>query len=970
MEARNTYNFRIHGFQMNHQTNTSKSGISSSQPLITVAICTYNRYQLLRELIATLANQSLPRPMFEILVVDNTDNEADRRRFEKEAHGHAGLEVVYSFPPGLSRARNMAIEKCRTKYIVFIDDDAFPAPEWLSSLLDVFRKSGASAVAGPIDPIWPAHQPDWLPEKYIGCLTILDHGHTDRKLSEYEFAYGTNMAFSTDALREVGGFNVGLGRIGSRTLISDEEIETQIALRTRGHKVFYAAAAKVFHRVHENRLSRNYFRARMAWQAVSTLMHDSPLWWPEQSRQEIIRVSAELGISEFVQRLFTPQDAATFSAQIDLIYHLFLVILDSNNESDAVFEQRFANLLGTTGTLPAGNGASVETAISYSYRGIPPIGLDTRHLFVDSPSSHAFLFDVYADIPGSQMITFRANLWDRYDEELENLENSLAPQLQTLTFLTLEPLVFGPRWPQFKALLNRLMIPVFGILHRLPWTNEQAALLREASGLLQMIVLAESMTDRLRDSCGIANVLHLPLHPTHSIYIGREGKEVRERIGALPEQVIFSVLGEARKGKGIELLLAALEHVAPEDRKLMFFLFAGRAKDVSRQNVENQLIVSLCSGYVDLRQSADPLNYAVLTERELGQYINITDVGILLYQDDQRSCMSGILPNYVWGHKPVIATSDSVVGDMAQKYGLGITVTKETPRSVAEALTTALHACRAGSAGQYANESLRTTITAKAVVQRFLSILKREITPALGACHGNPEYPQPENKENMMINFRKYLDNLPLLHSWDGGQTWNTGGFQREHLEKLHGFLKKNLPPAPRLLETGAGNSTISLLFLSPGGLISIAPEPALFDRIRAYCEANGIPAEALEVHVNGSEWVLPKLAEEMKGSPLLDFVLIDGCHNWPMAFVDFFYCNYMLKPGGYIMIDDVQLHSVKELARMLSEQPGFELALDLGKSLVFRRTSEARTLGEWGYLPYIVRKSNEYAQMRNPFHL
>lgn len=112
-----------------------------------------------------------------------------------------------------------------------------------------------------------------------------------------------------------------------------------------------------------------------------------------------------------------------------------------------------------------------------------------------------------------------------------------------------------------------------------------------------------------------------------------------------------------------------------------------------------------------------------------------------------------------------------------------------------------------------------------------------------------------------MIDFQRYLDDLPMLHSWDGGQTWNTGGFQREHLELLHHFLKQNLPARPRLLETGAGNSTICLLFLSPSQLVSIAPEPALHDRIRSYCVTHRMPTDALEAHVNCSEWVLPKLA-------------------------------------------------------------------------------------------------------------
>jgi predicted O-methyltransferase YrrM len=201
--------------------------------------------------------------------------------------------------------------------------------------------------------------------------------------------------------------------------------------------------------------------------------------------------------------------------------------------------------------------------------------------------------------------------------------------------------------------------------------------------------------------------------------------------------------------------------------------------------------------------------------------------------------------------------------------------------------------------------------------------------------------------------------------------TWNTGGFQREHLESLYEFLRENLPPAPVLLETGAGNSTICLLFLNPARLVSVATEAQLFDRIRAYCSENSVATSALEARVTGSEWALPEMAVEMRdGPPCFDFVLIDGCHNWPMVFVDFCYGNYMLKSGGLIMVDDVHLHSVKELARMLAEHPDFRLELDLGKSLVFRRVSENRAMSEWNQVPYISRKTSEIAEAANPFAL
>lgn len=222
------------------------------------------------------------------------------------------------------------------------------------------------------------------------------------------------------------------------------------------------------------------------------------------------------------------------------------------------------------------------------------------------------------------------------------------------------------------------------------------------------------------------------------------------------------------------------------------------------------------------------------------------------------------------------------------------------------------------------------------------------------------------------MNFASYLASMPMLHSWDHGLTWNTGGFQPEHLQKLFAFMTEKLPPAPCILETGAGNSTICFLFLSPRKLVSIAPDSELFSRIRSYCGQASIPTTALEIHVDRSEWILPRMATEAKNrnDAGFDFVLIDGCHNWPLVFLDFFYGNFLLKTNGYIIIDDVNLHSVKELARMLMEQPDFELALDLGKSLVFRRVSDARSLGEWPTLPYIVRKSDEYGRSASPFAL
>lgn len=222
-----------------------------------------------------------------------------------------------------------------------------------------------------------------------------------------------------------------------------------------------------------------------------------------------------------------------------------------------------------------------------------------------------------------------------------------------------------------------------------------------------------------------------------------------------------------------------------------------------------------------------------------------------------------------------------------------------------------------------------------------------------------------------MMNFEEYLDDLPLLHTWDDGKTWNTGGFEATHLRRLYDFLGGALPLNAMMLETGAGNSTIMLSFLRPAQHTVICPDDGVLGRIKRFCQSAGLRTDHFDFRIGFSEWVLPDIAGRTKGGgPPLHFALIDGGHNWPTVFVDFFYMNFMLRQGGYLMIDDVQLHSVKELGRMLIEQPGFELALDLGKSLVFRKTTAERQLGDWEQSPYIKRVSQGYMQGPNPFAL
>ena len=215
-------------------------------------------------------------------------------------------------------------------------------------------------------------------------------------------------------------------------------------------------------------------------------------------------------------------------------------------------------------------------------------------------------------------------------------------------------------------------------------------------------------------------------------------------------------------------------------------------------------------------------------------------------------------------------------------------------------------------------------------------------------------------------SIKAFFDNIPLLHTWDGGNSWNAGGFKSV---QLNYFLDLAVSISDcEVIETGSGNSTISFLLANPKKLVSISPQSDLWLRIKNYCEKNEISMKNLESVIGKSEWELPKLASEKNE---YDIGLMDGCHGWPTTFIDLYYIYYMLRIDGYLIIDDIQLHSVKEIANFLiSESTKFELVANFGKTLVFKKLTHDLELGEWNHQKYIIDKTNEARDSGNEFVL
>ncbi len=102
------------------------------------------------------------------------------------------------------------------------------------------------------------------------------------------------------------------------------------------------------------------------------------------------------------------------------------------------------------------------------------------------------------------------------------------------------------------------------------------------------------------------------------------------------------------------------------------------------------------------------------------------------------------------------------------------------------------------------------------------------------------------------------------------------------------------------------------------------------------------------------SETALPLLA--LVENVEIDAGFIDGNHGWPTVFVDFCYLNRMLRPGGLMFIDDIQIFAVAQLICLLREQtPHYEFVGIDSKMATFRKGLDLPYLPDWRMEPFIT---------------
>jgi len=231
----------------------------------TVAICTYNGKARIGDVIRALAEQTLPKGSWELVVIDNASKDDTHEVVSgllREWLPENG-RVVLETRAGLSFARARAAEEARGPLLLFLDDDTVPAADWVERGVRAFGEiPAAGVIGGKVKPRWEV-TPTPLAEAVAPfALAICDRGDERMLLDEIGGGVvGAGMCVRTGLLREIyadpGAPAQVTGRTGSN-LMSGEDIAISAVAREKGWECWYEPGMVIEHMLPASRMEKGY----------------------------------------------------------------------------------------------------------------------------------------------------------------------------------------------------------------------------------------------------------------------------------------------------------------------------------------------------------------------------------------------------------------------------------------------------------------------------------------------------------------------------------------------------------------------------------------------------------------------------------------------------------------------------------------------------------------------------------------
>ena len=224
---------------------------------LSIAICTYNRVELLEYTIRSVFNQ-LGNEDVELLIIDNNSTD-DTEVVSSRYVNSKNISYFKEDQLGLSHARNRAMKEANGDYIAYIDDDAELDDSWVDEALNVIKQYAPDIYGGPYLPLYKTEMPKWYNYEYE-IVNIKKDGWLTNDNGDGIIG-GCNMVFRASYLKSVGGFDPELGMKGDKLYYGEESAIIDNAIKNNA-KVYYSSNLCVRHYVPPFKMTLPYFYER------------------------------------------------------------------------------------------------------------------------------------------------------------------------------------------------------------------------------------------------------------------------------------------------------------------------------------------------------------------------------------------------------------------------------------------------------------------------------------------------------------------------------------------------------------------------------------------------------------------------------------------------------------------------------------------------------------------------------------
>jgi hypothetical protein len=152
-------------------------------------------------------------------------------------------------------------------------------------------------------------------------------------------------------------------------------------------------------------------------------------------------------------------------------------------------------------------------------------------------------------------------------------------------------------------------------------------------------------------------------------------------------------------------------------------------------------------------------------------------------------------------------------------------------------------------------------------------------------------------------------------------------------------YLFRCAQGAQNTAETGCGKSTLALSHASQRHVaFTLGLLPGEDPKRHSFSQVKSSPLLRQET----CEFVLGPTQQTVPAFPFdrqFDLVLLDGPHGYPFPELEYFYFYPHILPGGWLVVDDIQIPTIANMVSVLKRDAMFRLERVVRTTAFFRRT-------------------------------